>query len=342
MNLKDLLEKIVQKNNLTQDEASALMEEIMSGNLTPAQVAAFLVALRVKGETVDEVTGFAKIMRKKVQSFSSKHSFVLDTCGTGGDGAKTFNISTTAAFVISAAGVPVAKHGNSAVSSQCGSADILKGLGVKIDVDKSVMEKALNEIGICFLFAPFFHPAMKHASAPRKEIGIRTVFNILGPLTNPAGAQAQIMGVFKKDLTDLMARVLSNLGTQHAFVVHGEDGLDEITITGKTYVSEVKNGKVTSFEFSPEKLGIQLSSAQSIQGGDLAFNIDITRSILFGKKGPQRDIVLLNAAFGLLAAHAARDLLEAFKKASDAVDSGKALKKMHELIDLTHSQTGSV
>jgi anthranilate phosphoribosyltransferase len=340
MIVKEILEKIIQKNSLTQDEASALMEEIMDGNLTPAQVSAILVALRIKGETVDEVTGFAKIMRKKVQPFSSKHPFVLDTCGTGGDGSKTFNISTTAAFVISAAGVPVAKHGNSAVSSQCGSADILKGLGVKIDADKTVMEKALNEIGICFLFAPFFHPAMKHASVPRKEIGIRTVFNILGPLTNPAGAQSQIMGVYKKELTDLLAHVLSNLGTQHAFVVHGEDGLDEITITGKTYISEVKNGKVTNFEFAPQTLDISLSKIQDIQGGDLTFNIDLTRSILFGKKGPQRDIVLVNAAFGLLAANAAKDIKEAFQKAAEAVDSGRALKKLHQLVELT--QTGPV
>jgi anthranilate phosphoribosyltransferase len=332
---KDLLERVIRKEDLTEEEAAFIMEEIMNGLLTPAQISAFLVALRMKGESVDEITGFAKIMRRRVYTVESKHPVLVDTCGTGGDGAKTFNISTIAAFVVAGAGIPVVKHGNVAVSSLCGSADLLKGLGVKVDADRSFMEKALNEIGICFLFAPLYHHAMKHAALPRKEIGVRTVFNILGPLANPAKAQAQLLGVYKKELTEVMAHVLLKLGTKQAFVVHGKDGLDEVSTTGKTYVTHLKNGKIESFVITPEWLKVQKSSLDALKGGNLETNLKITRSILEGKKGPQRDIVLVNAAFAIMAGKGAPDLEKALKKAVESIDSGKAAQKLRALVEYT-------
>ncbi len=337
MLFKETLEKIIQHHSLSFSEATSLMEEMMSGKLTSAQIAAFLIALRMKTETVDEIAGFATVMKKWVRVIHAKPAMVVDTCGTGGDGAKTFNISTTAAFVIAGAGIPVAKHGNVAVSSQCGSADLLKSLGVKIDVDRLVMERALNEIGICFLFAPLFHHAMMHAALPRREIGVRTVFNILGPLTNPAGAKAQVVGVYRKELTDLMAHVLVKLGVSRAFVVHGSDGLDEVTTTGKTFVSEVKNGEVSSFVFEPQSLGISKATSSDLKGGDIKHHTAITKSILEGEKGPERDVVLLNAAFGIVAGGAASDLKIGLKKAIESLDSGMARKKLEELIEYTAS-----
>ncbi len=337
MVFKETLEKIIQHHSLSFSEATSLMEEVMSGKLTSAQIAAFLIALRMKTETVDEIAGFATVMKKWVRVIHAKPAMVVDTCGTGGDGAKTFNISTIAAFVIAGAGIPVAKHGNVAVSSQCGSADLLKSLGVKIDVDRLVMERALNEIGICFLFAPLFHHAMMHAALPRREIGVRTVFNILGPLTNPAGAKAQVVGVYRKELTDLMAHVLVKLGVSRAFVVHGSDGLDEVTTTGKTFVSEVKNGEVSSFVFEPQSLGISKATSSDLKGGDIKYHTAIAKSILEGEKGPQRDVVLLNAAFGIVAGGAASDLKTGFKKATESLDSGMAKKKLEELIEYTAS-----
>lgn len=336
MVLKDLLERIIQRQDLSQAEASLLMEEIVEGRLTSAQIAAFLVALRMKGESADEIAGLASVMRQKVERVASKHEHLVDTCGTGGDGGKTFNVSTLAALVTAGAGVPVAKHGNVAVSSRCGSADLLKGLGVNVEADRSVMERALNETGICFLYAPRFHPAMKHVAGPRKEIGVRTIFNILGPLTNPAGAKAQVIGVFRKDLVELLARVLLKLGSRHAFVVHGEDGLDEVTTTTETSVTQLKEGKVSSFCFVPEELGLKRCLSCDIQGGDLSVNLKIAKSVLAGEKGPCRDIVVLNAAFAIVAGSGAPSLGEGLKKAENAIDSGAADQKLKALIEYTH------
>ncbi|MBI1871413.1 MAG: anthranilate phosphoribosyltransferase [Chlamydiae bacterium] len=333
---KEILERVIQKENLSQEEAALLMEEIMTGKLTSVQVAALLVAFRMKGETVDELTGFATVMRQKVRPMDSHHSWVVDTCGTGGDGGKTFNISTTAAFVAAGVGVPIAKHGNAAISSQCGSADLLKGLGVRIDADFSRMKEALEKIGICFLFAPLFHPSMIQVSLPRKEIGVRSVFNLLGPLTNPVGAKAQVLGVFKKEWVRPLAQVLMKLGSLEAFVVHGEDGLDEVTTTGPTWISHLKDGQMDSYFFNPESLGFQRSNSADLRGGDLDKNIGITRNILDGKKGPQRDIVILNAAFAVLAGRRALSLEEALQKSQEAIDSGKAMEKLNQLIELTH------
>ncbi|MBI1884448.1 MAG: anthranilate phosphoribosyltransferase [Chlamydiae bacterium] len=332
---KDALEKVIQRENLSAKEASFLMEEIMMGHLTPAQMGALLVALRMKGETVEEIAGFATVMRKMVREIHTHHPIVVDTCGTGGDGLKTFNISTTAAFVVAGAGVPVAKHGNVAVSSACGSADLLKGLGIKIDADRSLMEKALNDLGICFLFAPLFHHAMKHVATPRRELGIRTVFNILGPLTNPARAKAQVLGVSRKDLVSTLAQVLMKLGSEQAFVVYGEDGSDEVTTTSLTHVAQLKEGHVRYFEFNPEELGIARASLSDLQGGDLQTNVKISQNILEGQKGPPRDVVLVNAAFAILAGNGALDLKEAFQKAQEAIDSGKAKQKLEELAKYT-------
>lgn len=339
MIFKDVLEKVIQHHSLSLEESTLLMEEVMSGRLTPSQIAAFFVALRMKGETIDELAGFASVMRRWVRVIQTHHPMIVDTCGTGGDGAKTFNISTLSALVVAGAGIPVAKHGNAAVSSQCGSADLLKGLGVKVDADRSIMEKALNEIGLCFLFAPIFHHAMKHAATPRREIGVRTAFNILGPLTNPARAKAQVIGVFKKELTELLAQVLLKLGLKQGFVVHGEDGLDEVTTTGKTFVSQLKDGAVTSFIFNPESLGLSKALPSDLKGGDVHRNIEIARDVLEGEKGAPRDVVLLNAAFAIVAGEGASDFAQGLKKAQNSIDSGHAQKKLDQLIEYTKGES---
>lgn len=336
MNYKDLLERIIQGFNLSQEDAASFMEEVMNGKLTPAQIAAVLIALRMKGETEEEIAGFALTMRKWVRPLESQRSTIVDTCGTGGDGAKTFNISTLSAFVAAGAGIAIAKHGNVAVSSQCGSADLLKALGVKIESDPVVMGHALDEVGICFLFAPIFHPAMKHAGVPRKEIGVRTVFNILGPLTNPASAKAQVLGVYRKGLVELMARVLLRLGSNEAFVVHGEDGLDEVTTTAPTTVAHLENGKIENMNFTPESLGINRASLDDLKGGTITDNLKIAQSVLDGGKGPPRDIVLINAAFSILVGRGASSLEEAIQKASESLDSGKALQKLKQLVAFTN------
>ncbi len=253
--IKEAISKVVDGENLTEEEAIATMNEIMSGEATPAQIASFITALRLKGETIEEITGCARVMREKATRISTNHPLVVDTCGTGGDGAHTFNISTTAAFVVAGAGVPVAKHGNRSVSSSCGSADVLKALGVNIEVEPDVVSNCINEIGIGFLFAPLLHGAMKYAIGPRREIGIRTIFNILGPLTNPASAQAQVLGVYDGSLTEPLAQVLNNLGSTRVFVVHGEDGLDEITTTTNTRISELADGVVRTYTLSPTEFG---------------------------------------------------------------------------------------
>lgn len=329
--IKEAITKLVDKIDLTESESEAVMEEIMSGQATQAQIAAFLTALRIKGETVKEITGAARVMRSKATRIKVVDPNVVDTCGTGGDRSHTFNISTAAAFVVAGTGITVAKHGNRSVSSKCGSADVLKALGVNIDIPPERVEGCVNEIGIGFLFAPIYHPAMRHAIGPRQEIGIRTVFNILGPLTNPAGASCQVLGVYSSHLTETLAHVLLNLGATHCFVVHGSDGLDEITITGETVISEGYKGKVTTYSIRPGDFGIKTGTVEDLRGGGAEDNAHIVLKILEGEKGPRRDIVLLNAAAGIMASGRISDFNAAIKAAEGAIDSGKAYEKLEAL-----------
>jgi anthranilate phosphoribosyltransferase len=336
--IKEAIEVLVSGRSLTMEQAAQVMQEIMGGEATPAQIGSFVTALRIKGETVEEIVGFAKTMRANAVPICIDEP-VVDTCGTGGDGAHTFNISTAAAFVVAGAGLKVAKHGNRAMSSQCGSADVLEASGVKIELDATQVQSCLKKVGIGFMFAPLFHPAMKHAAAPRREIGIRTVFNILGPLTNPAGAKAQVLGVADGLLVEKLALVLQNLGCHHALVVHGEDGLDEITITGKTRVCELKTGRIENYSISPEDFGIARAraSADRLKGGSARENADLLRSILAGAKGPQSDVVLMNAAAVLVAGDKVETLKQGAALAKDAIDSGRALSKLEELIEFSQS-----
>jgi anthranilate phosphoribosyltransferase len=319
--IKEAINILINNISLTEPEAAECMQEIMEGKATDAQIGAFLAALRMKGETVEEITGAARIMRQKATAIKAPEK-VLDTCGTGGDMAQTFNISTTAAFVVAGAGVPVAKHGNRSVSSRSGSADVLEALGIKIDLPPGKVETCLFETGFGFLFAPLFHPAMKHAVGPRREMGVRTIFNILGPLTNPAGAKRQVLGVFAGKLTDILARVLGNLGAIDAMVVHGDDGLDEVSISNATKVSRFKDDQVDSFSLAPEDFGLWRTSIEQIRGGGKDENAGITLSILSGEKGPKRDIVLMNASLALVVAEQSNDFRTAFGVAADSIDSG--------------------
>ncbi|HAS17939.1 MAG: anthranilate phosphoribosyltransferase [Nitrospirae bacterium RIFCSPLOWO2_02_42_7] len=329
--IKEAITKLVEKTDLTGVETETVMEEIMSGLATQAQIASFLTALRIKGETVEEITGAARVMRSKATRINVAAHNIVDTCGTGGDRSHTFNISTSAAFVVAGAGVTVAKHGNRSVSSACGSADVLKALGVNIDIQPERVEKCVNEIGIGFLFAPVHHPAMRYAIGPRQEIGIRTMFNILGPLTNPAGASCQIIGVYSAHLTETLAHVLLNLGSTHCMVVHGSDGLDEITITGETRVSEGRKGKVRTYQIRPGDYGIKTGTIEDIKGGNADDNAGILKKILEGEMGQRRDIVLLNAAAGIFVGGKASDLNSAIRVAEESIDSGKALAKLEAL-----------
>lgn len=328
--IKDTINSLIEGKDLSEKEMVAAMRDIMEGKATDAQIASFLTALRIKGETVDEITGAAKVMREKVAKIKAPE-YTVDTCGTGGDMSHTFNISTTTAIVVAACGCSVAKHGNRSVSSSCGSADVLETLGIKIDLEPAKVEECLKTTGFGFMFAPLFHPAMKYAIGPRKELGVRTVFNILGPLTNPAGAKRQVMGVFSDTLTEPLAEVLGNLGAKHAFVVHGEDGLDEITTTDRTRISELKDGKVNTYSISPEELGVEKAVKKDLVGGNAEENAKITIDILEGEKGPKRDIVLLNVAAALIAGDKAGDFNEGIKKASEALDSGAARDKLEEV-----------
>ncbi len=334
--IKEAINLLAQGINLSEAEIAECMKEIMEGKATDAQIGAFLTGLRMKGETIDEITEAARIMREKAITINAPED-VLDTCGTGGDMSHTFNISSTTAIVVSACGVPVAKHGNRSVSSQSGSADLLEALGVKIDLSPEKVETCLFETGFGFLFAPLFHPAMRYAINPRKEIGIRTIFNILGPLTNPAGARRQLMGVFEDSLTDMLAKVLYNLGAIDAMVIHGKDGLDEITISDVTKVSRLKNDKVENFFIAPEDFGIKRNRIELIRGGNKEENAAITLSILKGEKGPKRDIVLINSAAALIVAGKAEDFKTALLIAEDAIDSGKAFRKLEEIKQVTNS-----
>lgn len=329
--IREAIARIVEGGDLTRDEAAAVMDEIMTGQATPAQFGALVTALRIKGETVEELVGFAATMRR-FATVVTPPTRVVDTCGTGGDGHGSFNISTTAAFVAAGAGATVAKHGNRSASSRCGSADVLEALGVAIALPAEGVEACLAEAGIGFMFAQAFHPAMKFAGGPRREIGIRTVFNILGPLTNPAGARAQLLGVPSPALVERMARALALLGAQHALVVHGDDGMDEITICAPTQVSEVRDGEVRTYRVAPEDFGFTRADHDAIRGGDAATNAAITRAVLDGQNGPARAVVLLNAAAALVAADLADDLDDGLRLAARSIDSGAAAERLERLI----------
>ncbi len=329
--IKEAIQKVVDGTHLTEAEAERVMAEIMQGEASAAQIGAYLIALRMKGETVDEITGSARAMREKAIRIRANDSLVVDTCGTGGDRSHTFNISTTAAFVVAGSGIMVAKHGNRSVSSSCGSADVLKALGVAIELTPLQVETCLNEIGIGFLFAPLFHTAMQHATGPRREIGLRTLFNLLGPLTNPADATIQVVGVYAPELTDLVGQVLMKLGSRHCYVVHGEDGLDEITTTGRTKICEGKEGRIQCYHIEPKDFGMPVARLADLKGGTADVNAKITTTVLRGEKGPPRDIVLLNAAPALVACGKAKTLQEAVKLAASVIDSGAAMEKLEAL-----------
>ncbi len=335
--MKEYLQKLLDGNSLTQAEAAAAFDRIMSGQATPAQIGAFLMALRMKGESADEVAGGALSMRRHAVFIDAGGLPVVDTCGTGADAIGTFNISTTAAFVVAGAGVPVAKHGNRSITSRCGSADLLLELGVSIDVPPERVEECLREIGMGFLYAPRLHPAMKHAMGPRRELGVRTIFNILGPLTNPAGAKGHILGVFAPELTELLAHVLRLLGSRRAFVVHGHDGMDEITVTTTTRISELRDGLVRTYEFDPRPFIGEYASVSDVAGGDPALNAQITRRVFQGEKGPCRDIVCLNAAAGIVAGGKAETLHEGWRLAQESLDSGRAIETLEKLIEKTQA-----
>ncbi len=335
--IKENISRVLGGEDLSETEMAGTVEEIMGGSATPAQIAAFLTALRIKGETVDEITGAATVMRDKATRIDAGGGVIVDTCGTGGDASMTFNISTATAFVVASAGVKVAKHGNRSVSSRSGSADVLKSLGVNIEADVAKVEQCLREIEIGFLFAPLLHGAMKYAAPVRREIGIRTIFNILGPLTNPAGAKRQLLGVYDPALTDLMAKVLSRLGSEHAFVVRGEDGLDEITTTAETRVTELKDGTVKTYHIKPEDFGMERADPGDLKGGSADDNAEIILEIFQGKEGPKADIVMLNAAAALVAGGVSKDLNEGIALSRWSLESGAALKKLNALIEMTNS-----
>ncbi|NLL13424.1 MAG: anthranilate phosphoribosyltransferase [Fibrobacter sp.] len=338
MTIQEAIKKVIAGNSLSIEESTRVFSDIMSGSATDAQIAALIVSLRMKGESVEEITGAASVMREKATLVCPKNKEnVIDTCGTGGDNLNTFNISTASAFVAAGAGATVAKHGNRSVSSKCGSADVLESLGVNISISPDKIRDCLDKVGIGFLFAVSLHKAMKYAIAPRKEIGVRTIFNILGPLTNPAMATSQLMGVFSPSLTETMALVLRNMGSRSAFVVHGLDSLDEISLSSPTQVSELKNGTVKTYTIQPEDFGLKRTPLSEIKGGDPSENAVIIRDVLNGKPGPQRDIVILNSAFALAAAGLVSDPKEGIELASKTIDSGDALRKLEELVNFTNS-----
>jgi anthranilate phosphoribosyltransferase len=335
-----LIDKLQRRIDLSVDEAAAAMETIMDGRAQPSQIAGFLVGLAMKGERPDEIVGLARTMRAKATPLSRSFAPVFDTCGTGGDGAHTFNVSTVAALVLAACGVRVAKHGNRSASSRCGSADLFEQLGVNIAATAPVVERCLDEAGIAFLFAQVFHPSMKHVAQTRRELGVRTAFNLLGPLTNPARAARQLVGVPKPELTELVARSLAQLGAERAWVVHGADGLDEISTTGYTKVSECRGGAVNTFYLHPGDVGLAKAAPETLRGGDAADNAAIARSILAGEPGSPRDIVLLNAAASLLIAGKAATIPEGLALAADAIDSGRAAAVLQQLMRLSTEARG--
>jgi anthranilate phosphoribosyltransferase len=332
---QDSLKKIIQRQDLDEAEMAEVMTFVMSGDATDAQIGALMAALATKGETFAELAGAARAMRRKAVRIQVSADTVVDTCGTGGDQANTFNISTTAALVVAGCGVTVAKHGNRSVSSKCGSADLLEALGVRLEVAPEVVEEAVQQVGIGFLFAPRFHGAMRHAAKARKEVGVRSLFNMLGPLTNPAGANCQVLGVYAPQLTEMFAEALRLLGSRRVFVVHGHDGLDEISVCAATRVSELKDGMIRTYDILPQHLLGRIAQPRDLQGGDPHTNAAITRGILDGVPGPQRDVVVLNAAAALVAAGVARDLPEGIGKAQASIDGGSARAKLEALVRFT-------
>ncbi|HRY30398.1 MAG TPA: anthranilate phosphoribosyltransferase [Elusimicrobiota bacterium] len=340
--IQETVVRLVEKNSLSSPEAREAMEEILSGTATPSQIAGFLTALRMKGETPEEIAGCAEAMRGAATRIPLETPVIVDTCGTGGDKKGAFNVSTAAAFVVAGAGFTVAKHGNRSISSQCGSADVLEELGVKIDPPVAVVERCLREIGIGFMFAPAFHPAMRHAMPTRRELGVRTVFNILGPLCNPAGANVQVLGVYSPDLLDVLAQVLVRLGMKHSMVVHG-GGYDEITLSGETLAAEIVDGRVQRIKLSAKDFGVPAHPDTVLRGGDKKSNAEILRKILKGIRGPQRDVVVANAGTAILLASRAagkktpRNRDEACREAERVLDSGAALKKLDRLAELSHA-----
>ncbi|GFO64167.1 anthranilate phosphoribosyltransferase [Geomonas paludis] len=348
--IRRAIARVVERENLSEAEMIEVMDQIMSGGATPAQIASFITALRMKGETVDEITGAARVMRDRAlpirvgksvlgidrDDINLDRETILDTCGTGGSGTNSFNISTTVAFIVSACGVKVAKHGNRAVSSSCGSADVLEALGVNLDVTPETVERCISEIGIGFLFAPALHGAMKHAIGPRREIGVRTIFNILGPLTNPASADCQVLGVYREELVEKLALVLKKLGCRRGYVVHGCDGMDEVTLTGESTIGEVGPDGVKVYKITPEQFGLERAPLAELHGGDAQGNAVIVRDILAGKDGAKRRIVLLNAAFALLATGKVADVPEGIRLAAETIDSGRGLKQLERLVALTN------
>jgi anthranilate phosphoribosyltransferase len=341
MDARNILHKAVDGYDLTEDEMVHVMTLVMEGKVERSFLGAFLTALRMKGETISEITGAARVMREKAERLDFDAERAVDTCGTGGDRSNTFNISTAGAFVVAGAGIVVAKHGNRAVSSRSGSADVLSCLGVNIEADKPIVEQCLRQVGIAFLFAPTMHRAMKHAADVRRELGFRTIFNLLGPLTNPAGVKAQVVGVFDSKWTLLLAHVLNKLGCRHAFVVHGEDGLDEITLTGSTQITELRNGQVRDYSFDPQEVGLTLCNEDDLKGGSVEDNAQIVRDILDGKDGPKRDIVLLNAAAAIVAAGKASDLKEGIEVGKRSIASGAAKQKLEDLCRVSHTRAMS-
>ena len=334
MTIGEAIRKVTEGGDLSAGEAHAAMTEIMSGTASTAQIAAFLIAIRMKGETVEEVTEFARVMREHVVAVTPSRRPLVDTCGTGGDAVKTFNVSTTAAFVAAGAGVAVAKHGNRSVTSKCGSSDVLEALGVRVEQSPQEVARCVDEIGIGFMFAPAFHPAMKHAGPVRRELALRTVFNALGPLTNPAGAEAQVIGVYAPELTELHAGALRNLGCRRAYVVHGREGMDEFSTLGPTRVTEVKDGWQRTYDLTPEEVGLPRACYEDIAGGGPAENAALLLAVLEGRQGPARDIVVLNAAAAIAAGGRAEDLREGLTLARQSIDSGQARQKLSQLQEI--------
>lgn len=336
MNIQQAIAQLVAGANLTEQEMVEVMNQVMTGEATPIQVGAFLTALRIQGETVEEVTGAARVMREKASHVDAGEGCVLDTCGTGGDGKNTFNISTTVAFVVAAAGITVAKHGNRAVSSGSGSADVLGALGVKIDVPKETVERCLREVGLGFLFAPALHGAMKYAAAPRREVGIRTIFNLLGPLTNPANASHQLLGIYDGALIETVAQVLGNLGSQRAMVVHGDEGLDEISLGGPTSVADWRDGAVHRYTLDPEEFGFEKCPADRLTAADPAECAAIVTAVLKGEPGPARDVVLLNSGAALCVSERVATIADGIDLARERIDSGAALETLQHLVEVTN------
>lgn len=344
MNIKQAIGHVIQGNNLDEVSMYSVMNEIMEGEASEAQIGSFITALRMKGETVDEISGAVRVMRDKATPIDTGvdvdgEGILVDTCGTGGDGSGTFNVSTTSAFIVAGAGLTVAKHGNRSISSSCGSADVLEAAGVSLDLSPDLLGKCIKEVGIGFLFAPALHGAMKYAIGPRREIGVRTIFNVLGPLTNPAGANVQVIGVFDENLTEALAGVLGKLGTKRALVVHGEGNLDELTVTGFTKISELKDKNIHTYKITPEDVGLQKTSLAQLQGGKTAEeSAQQMWNILRGEKGPKRDMVLLNSGAALMAAGLCEDLSQGVNVAAEIIDNGKALAKLEKLVAFSQMQ----